>query len=137
MRYILYIIAFLVLGYSATFAQENDCYDNPTYYEMGYSNSNNYMRYTAYNDYSFLFQENAQNNWTIGPNPTYGEVNVYGYLENISSIELYSITGEMLQLIEGFDVYQPLDLYAYKSGIYLIRIISLTNEVKTYKVIKR
>lgn len=95
------------------------------------------MRYTAYNDYSFMFQDNAQNNWTIGPNPTYGEVNVYGYLENISSIELYSITGEMLQLIEGYDVYQPLDLYAYKSGIYLIRIISLTNEVKTYKVIKR
>ena len=94
--------------------------------------------HSTYDDlYRFAYQDPYQNNWTVGPNPTYGEINIHGNLDNISSIELYSITGEMLQLMEGFDIYSPIDLYSYKSGIYLIRVISLSNEVKTYKVIKR
>ena len=94
--------------------------------------------YSSFNDtYRFTYQNGVENDWTVGPNPTYGEINIYGKTENISSIELYSITGELLLLMEGFDIYSPIDLYSYKSGIYLIRIVSLANEVKTYKIIKR
>ena len=139
MKYILTIIAIFFIGQSAILAQDTNCDEDLSLSKMtyGYDKSDVEIQSTYDDLYRFAYQDPYQNNWTVGPNPTYGELNIYGNTENIQSIELYSIAGELLQLTEGFDIYNPIDLYNYKSGIYLIRIISLSNEVKTYKIIKR
>jgi hypothetical protein len=77
------------------------------------------------------------NEWTIGPNPTYNEIRIIGEYDAIAVVQLFSITGEMLIEKEGYESYQPIDLSQLPSGIYFVRIVSLDNISKTYKVMKR
>jgi hypothetical protein len=105
--------------YSAN--QQEECYDEPVtkmVVHYGYAKQN-------------------PNEWTIGPNPTYNEIKILGTHEFISIVQLFTITGDILLEIEGFEAYQPIDLSAFPTGIYFIRIVNLNGISKTYKVMKR
>ena len=78
-----------------------------------------------------------QEDWKIGPNPTYGPLNIYGNLEYIKAIELYSITGEMLLWVDDYSNFRYMNISEHPNGIYFIRILDQANELNTFKVIKR
>ncbi len=83
------------------------------------------------------FARQAVNEWSVGPNPTMGEVRINGDYENIVTVQVFSITGEMLMVLASYEADQPIDLSLYPSGIYFVRIVGNFNVSKTYKVMKR
>lgn len=85
--------------------------------------------------YGFAFQR--LNEWKVGPNPTSGSIQIFGNQEDIETIEVFTITGEMLLILDKSNFSESIDLSFYPNGIYFVRIVSDFNVVKTYKIVKR
>ncbi len=145
MRLFSIIAIFIGLNFTAVNAQDHFCEDHL----FAYASPNEMVQDSTDQDTieqnsNTPTEENVeierlfiQEEWTIGPNPTYGTVNIYGDLNNIKTIEVYSITGELLEFHDEYSYRTSIDLSPYQNGIYLIRILSQYNDLKTYKVIKR
>jgi hypothetical protein len=69
----------------------------------------------------------------IYPNPTTGAI----YVENVenSTVELYNVLGEKLQVIHCSSINTSLDLSKYAPGNYFIRVVNGVN-VMTKKIVK-
>ena len=74
----------------------------------------------------------------IYPNPTKGElkVEIQGYQKDIKiTINLYSLTGKLLQTQNPISNTFSLDLSGYATGTYLLKIV-LGDKVSDWKIIK-
>jgi|GEM_PF-2002356 regulation of enolase protein 1 (concanavalin A-like superfamily) len=81
--------------------------------------ANNYLPQTT--------QPASQPDFSVFPNPTKGEVtlNLSAYANRMTRIEVYDAQGRMLKTIEtdtAETMTERLDLSAYQTGIYLIRV---------------
>ena len=71
---------------------------------------------------------------TISPNPTSGLVTLKINSTQISSCELITVTGDILQKIDP-DTHLMLDLTPLPSGFYFLRVVS-NNQSKLYKIVR-
>lgn len=70
------------------------------------------------------------------PNPTTGVVQVNGTTPN-STIQVWSINGQMLQSITTNSTQTNIDLSAYAAGTYLIKVIDFKGTTTTSKIVKK
>jgi hypothetical protein len=79
----------------------------------------------------------------VYPNPTERFVNVLvrnealGVKNNENSIEVYDLTGRLLQNVPIRYGTTPVDLGGYASGVYVFRIYLADGEKETVKVLKK
>jgi hypothetical protein len=72
----------------------------------------------------------------IFPNPTSGEFNFSGDIENIKKIELYDYTGKMIKSLEENNINQ-VDISHLPVGLYFVKIIDKSDNISTKKIIKK
>ena len=72
----------------------------------------------------------------IFPNPTSGELNFSGDIENIKKIELYDYTGKMI-LTRTENNFNQVDISHLPVGLYLVKIIDKSGNISTKKIIKK
>ncbi|MGC4129991.1 MAG: T9SS type A sorting domain-containing protein [Bergeyella sp.] len=71
---------------------------------------------------------------SIGPNPTYGELNISTVL-NIKSVEIIDMNGRLIKTF-GADS-QKLDLSSLQSGVYAVKVTTVDGKSKITKFIKK
>lgn len=78
--------------------------------------------------------DNTLSNFTVYPNPTSGILQIAN-VENIESIEIYTITGQLVLVKKINSSTQYIDVNKLQSGIYFAKAIQ-GNTSKTIKIIK-
>ena len=85
-------------------------------------------------DVTDMVRQEVIPSFSISPNPSSGVVNL-STIEDIQSVEVFDITGKLLQSID--QVTSPtVDLRAYVDGIYLLRVSDTQNRVSNIRVVK-
>lgn len=85
--------------------------------------------------YYSVSENNVLKNIDIYPNPTNNIVTISG--ENLSKIEIFNITGQMVFKFDCINDYQTIDLTNQQSEIYFFNIIDKNGNHCTKKVIKK
>ena len=78
----------------------------------------------------------AQQQVSIYPNPTSGNVTLDLSGLNAKTVELFSMNGQLLNTVVPTDETMTLSLSQYAAGIYFVRIHS-DNGVTTQKIVKK
>ena len=73
--------------------------------------------------------ENAENTFSVYPNPTTGIVNVEG--ENIAAIAIYSAAGQLINVVTTTTV----DMSVYGAGVYFLNILDNANNSTVTRVV--
>ena len=74
--------------------------------------------------------------YTIAPNPTNGVFAVYSNLNNLT-IEVYSSLGEVIMRENDPDGIATLDLTEYYSGMYLVKLTTVSGAIFVERIIKQ
>ena len=90
--------------------------------------------YPVFERYYSVSENNVLENVDIYPNPTKNFVTISG--ENLSKIEIFNITGQMVLNFDYTNDNQTIDLVNLYSGIYFFKIIDKNGNHCTKKVVK-
>ena len=74
------------------------------------------------------------NNLSIYPNPSSGTFSINQFVTNV---EIFSLTGQLVRTFQNKlenDVYEISDL---KTGIYMVKVTDVNNNIATLKLIKK
>jgi len=80
-------------------------------------------------------QDLAFTNLNVYPNPSNGIINIDGLSDEIKSITVFDMYGKIISAIPRTGENEILDLHAYSSGIYLVQLLSDSNEILTKKIV--
>lgn len=106
---------------------------NGDFYAMDIMNVN--KGYPVFERYYSVEENNNLENVEIYPNPTNNLVTISG--ENLSKIEIFNITGQMVLVFDYINDNQTIDLGNQPSGIYLFKITDRNSYHCTQKVVKK
>lgn len=106
---------------------------NGDFYAMDIMNVN--KGYPVFARYYSVEENNNLENVEIYPNPTNNLVTISG--ENLSKIEIFNITGQMVLVFDYINDNQTIDLGNQPSGIYLFKITDRNSYHCTQKVVKK
>ncbi|MBX2926865.1 MAG: T9SS type A sorting domain-containing protein [Saprospiraceae bacterium] len=136
--------ACIQIGLVATNYQQNSTV-TATFANVGFAGSNVPPltgASTPLNTLNELTTDNSQkiNDFQAYPNPTSGELNVdlAQYIGREARLEVYSLTGQLLRFVEIAKVQttlERLDLSAFQSGIYLVKVKSDGLEDATRRIV--
>ena len=79
--------------------------------------------------------ENKDNVCNIYPNPTNGDITVYG--ENINMVEVYNLCGQKVMSIETNSNNVNVNMSALTTGIYMVKVVDNNGNATVNKVVKR
>lgn len=106
---------------------------NGDFYAMDIMNVN--KGYPVFERYYSVEENNYLENVEIYPNPTNNLVTISG--ENLSKIEIFNITGQMVLVFDYINDNQTIDLENQPSGIYFFKITDRNSYHCTQKVVKK
>lgn len=67
-------------------------------------------------------ESTPENSYTVYPNPTTGLVYINGISETGATIEVFDISGKLLQTVNNFQPTQTIDLGEVQGNIFIFRI---------------
>lgn len=88
---------------------------------------------TSYSFDTLDLKDNALNNLHIYPNPVKHSVNIVGLDEQLKTIEVYNINGQLV-LQQGSNLGE-INLSAFEAGVYFLKLSTDVKE-KTFKLVK-
>lgn len=90
-------------------------------------------------DFSSIFDNTQElisnNNVSIYPNPA--EDNITVKADDITQIEIYNTVGQMVERVDADDDSVEINVSAYNSGVYLMKITLNNGQTYTQKVVVR
>lgn len=79
--------------------------------------------------------ENQENAYNIYPNPTNGNITVYG--EDINMVEVYNLCGQKVMAVEANSSNVNVNMSTLTTGVYMVRIVDVNGNATVNKVVKR
>ncbi len=79
--------------------------------------------------------ENQENAYNIYPNPTNGNITVYG--EGINMVEIYNLCGQKVMAVEANSSNVNVNMSTLTTGVYMVRIVDVNGNATVNKVVKR
>jgi hypothetical protein len=83
----------------------------------------------------FIGESIATTDVEVYPNPVseYLTINISD-IDNVSSVELYSIDGKMIHSTQNIDLRNQINVSQFESGLYLLRVAHTNGEITTKKI---
>jgi hypothetical protein len=71
----------------------------------------------------------------VYPNPVNNELTIESQ-EDMNQIEVYNITGQLLQTVNPTSSVVKINFSAYMQGVYLVKVYAINGDVTTSRVVK-
>lgn len=96
---------------------------------------------SSYTDSEEYFEDTVnEQDIKLFPNPTRGNLTVQipQIKDNsLMYLQLFDNTGRLLEQYTDISEYTHIDMYSYPHGVYILKIIGLHNDSRTWKIIKQ
>ncbi len=127
------IATIAVKGSNSNYNYEHRQVSGTAFYRLKMIDKDGSSKYSVIR--SVRFSESLR--FTISPNPTNDVINIYSKNNTtIKSVQVLSISGKILQTINGYSSGQPINLHGFAAGTYLIKTIYKNGNSEYGKLLK-